>query len=72
MMIGVSVILFLVICWVIGAWASLKLDAILAGEPTSFSADAIIIALISWPIIVACLCTCKHHVNNGCKDYWSI
>ena len=58
------------ICWIIGAWAALKLDAVLTGNPTDFHPVFICIALATWPLAIIYLATCKHHVNNGCNDYW--
>lgn len=65
-----TIILLAVFCWLMGALASLKLDAVLTGEPTDFSVIAMFLAVVSWPVAIVYLATCKHHVNNGCKDYW--
>jgi hypothetical protein len=63
-----GLVVLLALVWVLSAMVTNKLDAMFVGEPTNRGNATW--SLFLWPVIALYLLFCKHHVNNGCKDYW--
>ena len=64
------ILILLCIIWVCGALLSLKVDAVLTGNPTDYTLSSILVALIFWIPSTYFFLTCQHHVTNIGQDRW--